>query len=386
MTTARRILCLLSIGLFVSMPSACAPAPPPTHAPQPQQLLGHPPAADQSTGLDPQQQSIEALRRKAESHAQEMERLRSERPRTAAAPTQVQWPQPTDEPATEPGAAADHGSTAQLAVPPVEAPRPVVHVGPPPLPRQGDPAQTAEPAVSTAASSHATADPLYQIEQRLARHVREYPRDIAAHLDYQLVQFVLGEPVPRMAELSTLPPEDQELIAAMLDGLSNFRSAVRADNNMLLSRKVRPLLQMSERLRSQADLHIPTLALCTRVDGFGVYEPIEPPRFVAGREQPAIIYTELQNFASTLNEQRRWQTRLKQQAVLYTEEGLNVWQDQSHEILDLSRNRRHDFFTVRLVRLPAALSVGRYVLKVTVIDQQANRVAEASLPIQVVAH
>ena len=52
-----------------------------------------------------------------------------------------------------------------------------------------------------------------------------------------------------------------KLIAAVIDGLINFRNGLRQDNNMLLSRKVRPLLEMADRLRSQADLKIPVIAL-----------------------------------------------------------------------------------------------------------------------------
>ena len=38
----------------------------------------------------------------------------------------------------------------------------------------------------------------------------------------------------------------------------------------------------------------------------------------------------------------------------------------------------------RLV-LPANLAVGRYLLKVTIVDQQVSRVAEATAPIVIVA-
>ena len=44
-----------------------------------------------------------------------------------------------------------------------------------------------------------------------------------------------------------------------------------------------------------------------------------------------------------------------------------------------------DDFPRTLVNFPSTLTVGRYMLKVTIVDRQANRVAEASLPIQVAA-
>ena len=37
------------------------------------------------------------------------------------------------------------------------------------------------------------------------------------------------------------------------------------------------------------------------------------------------------------------------------------------------------------LRLPANLTIGSYLMKISVIDQHAGRVAEATLPIQIVS-
>jgi hypothetical protein len=181
-----------------------------------------------------------------------------------------------------------------------------------------------------------------------------------------------------------LPGEDRELISSVMDALTNFRNALRADNNMLMSRKVRPILDLADRVRAQADLVIPTLALCTKVDGFGIYEPVEP-RFTAMKAHEIIVYCEVENFASHQNGKKMWETKLSQEVVLYTETGLPVWQDKTESIPDLARNRRHDFFVIKKTKFPANITLGRYLLKVTMVDQQASRVAEATLPVQFVA-
>src|SRR5581483_7794608 len=164
-----------------------------------------------------------------------------------------------------------------------------------------------------------------------------------------------------------------------------FRSTLRSDNNMLFSRKIRPLTDLADRLKQQAELSIPTLVLCTKVEGFGRYDPIDPPRFPAQKEAQAIVYCELENFSSRQNDARQWQTDVTQEAILYTEEGMQVWADKTQTIQDISRHRRHDFFLRTLVKFPPTLTVGRYMLKVTIVDRQANRVAESSLPIAIVA-
>ena len=224
-----------------------------------------------------------------------------------------------------------------------------------------------------------------QLLQQLAAKIRENPKDLPSQLDYQLLQFVRGERVPHMASIASMSAEDREILTAVLDALSNFRSGTKLDANQMLSRKIRPLVEMSDRLRAQADLSLPTAALCTRVDGFGVYEPITPARFAGAKDHPFIIYCEVENFASQVNDKKVWETKLSHEAVLYTETGLNVWSEKSDSIVDHSRNRRHDFFIVKKTKLPANLPIGRYVLKLSVTDQQSNRVAETTVPVQIVA-
>jgi hypothetical protein len=146
------------------------------------------------------------------------------------------------------------------------------------------------------------------------------------------------------------------------------------------------LMEMSDRLRARSDLNIPTLTLCTKVDAFGTYEPIEPARFMVGKENLAIIYCEVENFSSIPSDgQKTWETHLTQEAVLYTESGMQVWLDKAGAIVDRSRNRRHDFFIAKKIKLPQNLTIGRYLLKVTVEDQQAKRVAEQTIPVEIAA-
>ncbi len=221
--------------------------------------------------------------------------------------------------------------------------------------------------------------------KELATKVKDNPRDLLSQLDYQLLQFVRGEQVPQMQTIAGLPTEDREVLSTLMDGLSNFRGNLRNESNQMLGRKVRPLVELADRLRSQSELSLPVASFCTRVDGYGVYEPVEPARFVAGREHPVIIYVEVDNFASQVTEKKLWETRLSQSMILYTESGLPVWNEQSKQIVDSSRNRRRDFFIAKKTKLPSTLTIGRYVLKISVTDLQSNRVAETTVPVQVLA-
>jgi hypothetical protein len=257
--------------------------------------------------------------------------------------------------------------------------------------RGADQPATAPAAEAEAAGARSFAAPTAaglseELVRKISARMKQDPRDAAAHLDYQLLQFLLDEPVPQLSAISSLPAEDRELLTTLLDGLSNFRNGLRAEANMLHSKKVAPLLELADRLRAQADLTLPAALLCKSVTRFGVYEPMDPPRFVSGKkENNAIIYCEVANFASQMTPNKMWETKLKQEAVLYSETGLAVWSDKSDTVTDLSRNRLHDFFIADKIRIPGNLPIGRYLLKMTVTDLHANRVAEATVPVQIVA-
>lgn len=361
------------------------PGPVPIPATQPERVTEAAPTTQPDTLSAPHM-----LARKTETYAQDVsalldQRLRQKQQpqarRPASEPSEVTWADPKSLP-TPPDPAADTTraparpiADSSVTANQIAAVTPVAPAVPPNLADANLPL----PSARTVA--------LADLEQKLAQRIKDNGRDIVAHLDYQLLQFVKDQSVPQLQTLAALPQEDREMLAALCDSLTNFRTSLRADSNMLLAGKVRPLIEMSDRLRAQADLLIPTVALCTRVDGFGVYEPIEPARFVAGKEHPIIIYCEVANFSSQQNDKNLWETTLRQQEVLYTEMGMHVWPEKPAEkvITDVSRNRRHDFFVVKLVKLPKTLTIGRYLLKVSIIDDKAARVAEATLPIQIVA-
>ena len=222
---------------------------------------------------------------------------------------------------------------------------------------------------------------------RFAQRARDYPSDLAAQTDDQMLRFLGDEPVPNLAAISGLAAEDRELLSALMDSLTNFRTQLRGDNNMLFSKKIRPLIELADRLHAQAELSVPTVALCTNVAAFGVYDPMEPARFVAGKpDRYALVYCEVENFLSQLNEKKLYETRLTEDIVLYNEaSGALMWSDKRSVYIDQSRTRRHDFFMVKRIAIPARLNIDRYLLKVTVEDQQAKHIAENTIPVEIVA-
>ena len=203
----------------------------------------------------------------------------------------------------------------------------------------------------------------------LARRAHDYPKDLSAQTDDELLRLLKEDQVPDPTAMSQLQPEDREVLGALIDGVTNFRNGLRQNNNMLLSQKVAPLIDMSERLKAQAELTIPTVTFVTALTGYGNYTPLKPAQFVAGKRQLTHIYFEVENFASQLNANQMYETRLRVTRVLYTEgNGMPVLNDPSVNVTDYSYRRRHDYFVRSDMVLPANLTIGRYLLKVTVED------------------
>jgi hypothetical protein len=303
-------------------------------------------------------------------------------------PSVVQWIDPnpgagiSDSVATA-GQTPVAKATASPAIPPAKIKQDDPSI-PLILPESADLASATIPP--TPPNAQPAAVPSDDYERKLQQQVHDYPRDVAGQLDYQLLRLVRDEPSPDLQAEAGLPAEDREIVSALVDGISNFRSTTRADSNLLLSSKIQPLLEMADRLRSEAELEIPTAELCTSVQSFGVYTALPTHRLTAGAEHPVIVYCEVANFTSVQDEQKMWTTRINQEVTLYNDSGMQAWPMKSNatEFKDSAHTRRHDFYIARKIDLPANLPIGNYSLKVSLTDEQSNHVRESNIPIQIV--
>jgi len=331
--------------------------------------------------------SAEALSQTTSAYAQSMEQLDKRPAKSAAvdAPTKpaeklisnVQWLEPREfQLRLAPPQSSEGPDRLENALTAAKSNESSVSIGP--RANAAIPvAEISRPAPPSMRENPATADELLT---KLSRAVKDDPKNLSAHLDLQLLHLLLGHATPQMDSIAPLAAEDRELIAAVLDGINNFRATTRSEFGGLLGRKIKPLLEMVDRLRAQSDLRVANLALCFRVDGFGNYEPVT--HFTANREYPLILYCEIENFSSHLNGNKYWETNLTQECLLYNASGQRIWEDKRTAIADSCRNRRRDFFVVKMIRIPP-LTAGQYSLKVTITDPASNRGTQATLPIQI---
>jgi hypothetical protein len=206
--------------------------------------------------------------------------------------------------------------------------------------------------------------------------------DLAADFDAALLGMLKDEPA---APNASLPADERQLIASVIDSLAHFRHGLRDAGNTTMAARVAPLVDLSDRVHAQSPLTVPTLAICKSVTQFGAYDEYENASFPAGKETATIVYCEIENFSSRQADPGRWETKLSYEAALYDAQSADrstpVWSKKPTEVIDECRNRRRDFFLADRFTIPPNLPVGRYILKVTVIDTLANHVAEKSVPI-----
>jgi hypothetical protein len=189
--------------------------------------------------------------------------------------------------------------------------------------------------------------------------------------------------------LPGLSERERELLARMQEFFAEIGRGLQEDRDP--EAIVKAIEQLHQILGRQPRLTLPKAALCTRVGGFGDYDEFarnEAGRysFLAHSGQQAVVYVEVADFTSALNEQGQWVTELSQQLVLYSDrDGIPVWRESWQPGHDTSRNRRGDFFVVQIITLPAQLSVGRYQLKVQVRDDKSRAEAEIAVDLEMLA-
>jgi hypothetical protein len=135
---------------------------------------------------------------------------------------------------------------------------------------------------------------------------------------------------------------------------------------------------LRDSLRDTAELTIPTVALCSRVQTFGIYDEIPAARLRAHQVNQVIVYCEVDHFKSRFDESSgQFRTELGSHLELFTASGQSIWSQTESQITDLSRQQREDFFLAQLVSFPGNISAGEYVLKVAITDSHAQKTTEA---------
>lgn len=222
---------------------------------------------------------------------------------------------------------------------------------------------------------------LEQAVEQVRSEARSDPGSVKSQWQMSLLRLASGDSDPVDATVKQQLPADRAVLLDRAVTAAAATGSVLTDPMADKDDALDAVDKLRDVLRSDADLMIPVLTLCSRVDAFGVYEELPRSALVPGRSNQAIVYCEVANFSSKPAGDG-YRTLLASRLELFTADGQSVWHEDHDRIEDFCRRRREDFFLAQLVRFPA-LSAGEYVLKVTITDQLSSKTNQATTRINV---
>ena len=253
--------------------------------------------------------------------------------------------------------------------------------------RGSEVSDVAEPAETAAVNAPATANHPISLKDFLERQISQ-TRDpsFQQQFDTRLLHAAAGDYEKARQPLELVSTQQQQMAARFVEAYIVLRERTLGDDPAeAANATLREIEQLADALRPLSDLSIPTLVLCRAVRGYGQYDAIDPPSFPTGNPIEFVTYCEVRCFATETQPDGTHHARFDMRTTILTRDGTTVLNLDDRDIVDRCRSRRRDCFIPRLVRLPATLSPGQYVAKVTIIDKLAQKVAEKHATFRVTA-
>lgn len=237
------------------------------------------------------------------------------------------------------------------------APRPVARTTP------NVPA--AQPVVNT----------LKQRIDELESAVFSSPNDVEKQLRLRMFYLAEGMDDKALEQTPGMNEGMAEILDAHVRALLAARSSIGRDSATWAQAQLDAIETLHAAVRARADLQVPNVKLCTAINGYGLYDPIEPAEFVAGRKNQVLVYIEVDNYESQRTPAGMYRTQLAVRWSLLSRDGQELQSHVDKGIEDVARTRRRDFYlTVGPLTIPSGLPVGDYVLKVEVEDELAGKI------------
>jgi hypothetical protein len=210
-------------------------------------------------------------------------------------------------------------------------------------------------------------------------------RSFRDQLDRRLLSLLAGDYERAREPLELVSDEQQRVAAQFLEALIAIREGHGGDP----AAEARGVLERLDDLRAAlipiSELSVPVVAICRSVAGFGLYDTIEPPEFRAGRYAEFVLYCEIRNLANRKQSDGTYETHFDVRSTILSRAGDVIQESSAPDVRTRWRDSRHDCFIAPLLGLPATLSPGEYVVKITIVDKIGGKVAEKRVTFRVVA-
>lgn len=228
------------------------------------------------------------------------------------------------------------------------------------------------------------ADLITPLKSQLAMQAADSASPLREHLLTAALLLLDGQRRVDPATLYDLTDREREVLSQYQDHFARLGESLRTGGGA--DAVIRDTQETATSLAAGQRLRITDFRLCRRIVNFGLYDEIESYKFAALRPTPLLTYVEIEGFKSVPGGEGRFITRVRHELELYTErDGELVYAWPSAPAEDVCGKARRDFFLPRQIQLPSNLTMGRYRLKVRIIDEQSQHQAESVIAFSIVA-
>ncbi|QDT34542.1 hypothetical protein [Thalassoglobus polymorphus] len=182
-----------------------------------------------------------------------------------------------------------------------------------------------------------------------------------------------------MQPIPGLQPADQEFWTSIFWGLSNYLNEEGINPSQRSTMTIEQLRSATHYLQISAKLQLRNVSFCSRINGFGNFEPIDATQLTPG--EPVLIYCDVRNFQSESSDQNDFITKLRSSVEIYQGDlnGQLVDRSSFPATEDRCQSIRTDYYNSYRIDLPAHLSSGQHVLKLTVYDEFSGKSATETI-------
>lgn len=252
-------------------------------------------------------------------------------------------------------------------------------------------APAASPAPSSSAalvnqSASTKSDPgIAAMIGELEAKVTASPNDVDQQVRLRMLYAAIGQDDKAIAPTPGMNTDVQELVGGLMKTLLEARSSGGRDPAASATKQLAAMEELRNSLKSRADLSIPVLAICNRIEDYGRYQTIDPPDFPGGVASKALLYVELANFKSEKMPAGEYRTLLSMRTSLLTADGAEVWSEVDDNIQDLAPRPRTEFYLMKPLFLPATLVPGDYVVKTEMEDKLGAKTNSKTTRLRILA-
>lgn len=211
-------------------------------------------------------------------------------------------------------------------------------------------------------------DSLVDMIQRLERRVQHNPQQLDDQFKLRMAYLLADQTDKVAAPIEGTDPVQGELMIAVFRAMMATRSICTAPQQSA-NEALSAANELQRLIGQQAAVMIPRTVLVTRVNSFGDYQAVNPPRFSAGRPVHVFLYTEVVNFRYQPTADGRLHSEMSEEVEIFDADGQSVWKQNAEKIEETVLHPRRDFFIPFEIMLPADTPAGQYVIKVTIEDK-----------------